>query len=282
MSFTVLSEKPHQALEALAIYRYLTAKQLVQLGIAASETVARDHVLKKLKQGRYPLIGTKDFGRWPGYGRLPHVHYLTPRGVKHLAETNSIPEKDIKYPKGGVQFTRDLFHRLGTIDCYIALRRWAENNGYKVDCADLYFDKNNTTRGNSKICASQLNLGPRRIIEPDGIFILKRGDTHAPIIVEMHHGDNTARIAQQLNHHAYGIQFGALPKKYGVAVNPIILSVHQHEHIMRSVQKRLREAQGFDKFMNGFIFNTLEQVRNNFTNGWSYANLKPALIFEGK
>jgi len=282
MSFTVLSERPHQALEALVIYRYLTAQQLVRLGIAASDTVARDHVLKKLKAGRYPFVGTKDFGKWPGYGRLPHVHYLMPRGVKYLVEANGVSEKTIKYPKGGVQFTRDLFHRLGTIDCHIALRSWVENNGYEISHADLYFDKNNASRGNGKICASQLDLGLRGTIEPDGIFILKRGDTLAPIIVEMHHGDNTARIAKQLNNHAYGIQLGALPKKYDLAVNPIILSVHKHEHIMRSVQKRLREANGFDKFMKGFVFNTLEQVQNDFTKGWSYADMKLALIFTGK
>ena len=280
MSFTVLSERPHQALEALAIYRYLTAKQLVRIGIAASDTVARDHVLKKLKAGRYPFIGTKDFGQWPGYGRLPHVHYLTPRGVKYLAEAQGVTEKTIKYPKGGVQFTRDLFHRLGTIDCHIAIRQWARKNGYDIDQADLYFDKNNAQRGNNKICATRLNLGPRGIIEPDGILILKRGETIAPIIVEMHHGDNTARIAQQLNNHAYGIQLGALSKKNGINVNPIILSVHKHEHIMRSVQKCLRDADGFDKFMKGFVFNKLEQVQSNFTQGWSYANMKPASIFE--
>ena len=51
---------------------------------------------------------------------------------------------------------------------------------------------------------------------------------------------------------------------------------------MRSVQKRLREAKGFDKFKKGFVFNTLEQVQTDFTDGWSYADMKAALIFAGK
>jgi len=60
MSFTALPENPHRALEALAIHRYLTAKQLVDLGIAASPTVARDHILNRhLKMGRYPLVKPK-------------------------------------------------------------------------------------------------------------------------------------------------------------------------------------------------------------------------------
>ncbi len=279
MGFTVLSERPHQALEALAIYRYLTVKQLVQLGIAASENVARDHVLKKLKSGRYPLVGVKDFGRWPGYGRLPHVHYLTPRGVKYLAQANGVPESSIRFPKGGVQFTRDLFHRLGTIDIHIALRLWAAANDYEISRADLYFDKEAGSRSVAKVCATRLDLQDRGMIEPDGIFILKRGNQVIPLIVEMHHSDNTARIAQQLNNQAYGIYIGALQKKYACSVNPIVLSVYDKAHIMPFVQKRLREAEGFDAYMQGFIFNTLERVRTNITKGWSYADKTSADIF---
>lgn len=279
MTFTVLPENPHRALEALAVYRYLTAKQLVRLGVAASVTVARDHVLKKLKAGRYPFIGTKDFGRWPGYGRIPHVHYLTPRGVKYLAEVSGVPESSIKYPKGGVQFTRDLFHRLGTIDGYIALRTWAEANDYEISRADLYFDKTKGTRGQNQVCASRLELGPRGIIEPDGIFILTQGETKVPFILEFHHSDNTTRIAQQLNNHAYGIYLGALRQKYGIAINPIILSVYEHEAVMLSVMKRLRDAEGFDAFIKGFVFNTIARVRSDFTQGWRYADEFKASVF---
>lgn len=282
MSFTVLPQNPHKALEALAIYRYLTVKQIVRLGIAASDTVARDHVLKKLKAGRYPLIGTKDFGRWPGYGRLPHIHYLTARGVKYLAQVDGVCESTILYPKGGVQFTRDLFHRIGTIDIHIGLRLWAAQNGYDIIEADLYFDKKAPSRGQAQICASRLELGVKGMIEPDGIFILKRGETIVPIIAEMHHSGNTGRIAEQLNKHAYVIYTGAIRQKYGINVNPIVLSVHEKKHIMLSVQKRLKGAEGFDAFMKGFVFNTVEQIRDKFSKGWSYADQTQAMTFSGK
>ena len=48
---------------------------------------------------------------------------------------------------------------------------------------------------------------------------------------------------------------------------------------MRSVQKRLRDAKGFDKFMKGFAFNTLAQVKDNIAQGWVYADQQPAYIF---
>ena len=280
MSFTVLSEKPHQALEALTIYRYLTAKQFVSLGIAASPTVARDHVLKKLKQGRYPLIKTKDFGRWPGYGRLPHIHYLSQRGVKYLAEINTVSERSIRYPKGGVQFTRDLFHRIAVIDCHIAIRQWAKENGFEVTQSALYFDKRGAQRGQGQICDTRLDLGNMGMIEPDGIFVLKFDDFILPLILEVHRYPDSGRIAQQLNKHGYGIHIGSLNSKYGVAVSPIILSVHEHEHSMLSVQKRLSEAKGFESFEQGYIFNTVEQFKTDMTTGWKYACMKPALLFE--
>jgi len=282
MSFLVLSERPHQALEALATYRYLTAKQLVSLGIAASPTVARDHVLSKLKQGRYPLVKTKDFGRWPGYGRLPHIHYLSPRGVKYLAEVNAVPEKSIRYPKGGVQFTRDLFHRIAVIDCHIAIRKWAEQQGYEITHAALYFDKHGAQRGQGQVCDTRLELGNMGIIEPDGIFVLRRDEFVVPLILEVHRYPDSKRIAEQLSKHGYGIHIGALNAIYSLGVSPIILSVHEQEYSMLSAQKRLRDAPGFEPFSQGFVFNTVDQVKTDLTKGWGYANMKPTIIFSGQ
>ena len=118
------------------------------------------------------------------------------------------------------------------------------------------------------------------MIEPDGIFVLKFDDFILPLILEVHRYPDSGRIAQQLNKHGYGIHIGSLNSKYGVAVSPIILSVHEHEHSMLSVQKRLSEAKGFESFEQGYIFNTVEQFKTDMTTGWKYACMKPALLFE--
>jgi len=283
MSFTVLSERPHQALEALAIYRYLTSQQIVDLGISASRTVARDHVLRKLKQGRYPLIKTHDFGRWPGYGKIPHIHYLSPRGVKYLADINSISEKTIRYPKGGVQFTRDLFHRIAVIDCYIALRKWSNTNGYSFIHTALYFDKHGAQRGTGQVSDTRLELGHMGIIEPDGIFVLKRDGFVLPLILEVHRYPDSQRIAEQLNRHGYGLHIGALTAKYNdLKVSPVILSVHEKESSMRGAQKRLREADGFEPFSKGFVFNTVQQMKSVISQSWEYADGRALQIFSSE
>jgi len=280
MSFTSLPENPHRALEALAVHRYLTAKHLVDLGIAASPTVARDHILKRhLKLGRYPLVKTKDFGRWPGYGRLPHIHYLTERGAKYLREFSDDPKTSVRFPKGGVQFTRDLFHRIAVIDCHIAIRKWAAISGFEITLTTLYYDKQGAQRGKGQVCDTRLEIGNMGFIEPDAIFCLKRGEIVIPLILEVHRFPDTGRIAEQLNKHGYGVHLGALNHKYDIRVNPIVLSVHEHERTLIGTRKRLAEAPGFEPFLPGFVFNTVEQVKADISKDWSYANMKNAYIF---
>lgn len=283
MSFTALPENPHRALEAFAIHRYLTAKHLVDLGIAASPTVARDHILKRhLKLGRYPLVKTKDFGRWPGIGRIPHIHYMTERGAKYLREFSDDPETPIRFPKGGVQFTRDVFHRIAVIDCHIAIRKWAEANGYEITLTALYYDKQGAQRGRGQICDTRLEIGNMGFIEPDGIFCLKKDDFELPVILEVHRFPDTGRITEQLNKHGFALHLRAMKNKYSLSKDPILLSVHEHKHTMLSTQKRLTEAPGFEAFLPGFVFSTVEQVKTDITKGWSYANMKNAYIFAGE
>jgi len=50
-----LSAKPTEALMALSIYRFLTVKQFVKLGIGASEASVRKNILPKLHRSRKPL-----------------------------------------------------------------------------------------------------------------------------------------------------------------------------------------------------------------------------------
>jgi hypothetical protein len=278
MSFTALPENPLRALEALAIYRYLTAKQLVALDIAASPTVARDHVVRHLKRGRSPLIKTHDFGRWPAYGRLPHIHYLTAKGASCLCEYKGLPANSVRYPKGGVQFTRDIFHRMALIDSHIALRKWAQGNEFSIDFSYQYFDKTGSLQG--QICDTRLDLDGGDFIEPDGLFCLSKDKFKLPISLEVHRYPDTGRIAEQLQKNAFAIHSQSMASKYGLGVNNIVLSVHEQANTMKAVQKRVLEAPGFDAYLPGFLFNTLAQVKEDFTKGWTFADTTPAPHFE--
>ena len=220
-----------------------------------------------MKLGRYPLVKTHDFGRWPGYGRLPHIHYLTERGAKYLREFSADPEKKIKFPKGGVQFTRDLFHRIAVIDCHIAIRKWAKSNGFEFTLTALYYDKQGAQRGRGQICDTRLDIGNMGFIEPDAIFCLEKDDFVLPIILEAHRFPDTGRITEQLNKHGYALHLRAMKNKYNLSKDPVLLSVHEHEHTKLSTQKRLIKADGFEQFLPGFVFNTVEQIKADISMG---------------
>jgi len=282
MTFDVLPENPHRALEALSIYRYLTARQLVDLGIAASDTVARDHVLRHLKKGRFPLVKSKDFGLWPGYGRLPHIHYLTPRGAKYVADHRGVSVNEIRYPKGGVQYLKDFFHRLATIDCHIAIRNWAKDNELEVQFSHHYFDKTGSQRRTptGQKSHTRLDLHNGSYIEPDVLLCLTKADYTLPLALEVHKFPDTKRIAEQLQRNALAIYQNSMAVKYGLDVSNIVLSVHQDAKTMKRVQSLLMQAHGFEHYIQGFLFNTVEQVKDDISMGWNYADGKSAYIFE--
>ena len=116
-----LPNEPRQALEALAMFRFVTTQQFVRLGIGASDTVVRDYVLNRLEKRVRPLAKSKKLGRW-----LPKIHYMTQYGALELAEMYKLPIEEISYPKGQVQFS-EMFarHRFAQIDFHIGLRQWA-------------------------------------------------------------------------------------------------------------------------------------------------------------
>jgi len=207
---------------------------------------------------------------------------MTERGAKYLREFSDDPEKLIRYPKGGVQFTRDLFHRIAVIDCHIAIRKWAEVNGFEITLTALYYDKQGAQRVRGQVCDTRLEIGNMDFIEPDGIFCLRKDDFVLPVILEVHRFPDTGRIVKQLNKHGLALHLRAMKNKYSLSKDPVLLSVHEHKHTKLSTQKRLTEAPGFETYLPGFVFNTVEQVKTDITQGWRYANMKSAYIFAGK
>ncbi len=285
MRFVTLPENPHRTLEALAIYRYLTSQQISDLGLATTPTVVRDHILKShLKKGRSPLVKSKDFGLWPGYGKLPHIHYMTPEGANYLADYSGVDVDEIRYPKGGVQYRADFFHRLSTIDCHIALRKWAAANDLKVNFSHLYFDKTGSQRGSGpkQVSDARLDLGNGGFIVPDIVTCFNREDYILPLVLEVHRHPDTKEIAQQLQRNATAIYAGAMAAKYDLPINNLVLSVHEKPEVMKRVMTLLMQIPNFENYIDGFLFNTVEQVKTDITQGWAYANMKPTLIFAGQ
>ena len=129
-------------LEALATYRFMTAKQLVKAGVSISLPHVRT-VLRKLQKKRPALVAGLDFGALPIEGKLARMHWLTPYGADVLEEMHG-GSVTFDVPKKVRLFRHDYAHRRATVDTLISFRQWAKSAGADVDLFILI-----TTRGGS-------------------------------------------------------------------------------------------------------------------------------------
>ena len=277
----ILSNTQLNTLEALKTFRYLTTKQLVKIGIAQTEKSIRDKILPRLRVKPYPLIKSADFGFVAGVGRLPQLHYLTKRGALALADLHGVGLDQIPYPIGTIQFSRDYFHRVAFIDLHIALEQYAQQTEQTVCFFHSYFDSSgNQRQANSQLVRdTQVRLNNETII-PDGNFMLKMQDGEKRLFtLELHRGNNTKRIIQQLETHARLIENECLPEKYKHPYDNYVLSVYDHQGTQHAVQRRFLENKRLNAFQAHFGFNHLDHLQADFSQLWQYANKQAFSVF---
>jgi len=274
----VLPPEPRKALVALSVFRFLTPKQLVKMEIAASEPVIRNYVLSTLEKRARPLAKSKKIGKF-----LPHVHYLTKHGAEELAKLYKRPIEEIPYPKGQVQFG-EIFakHRFAQIDFHIGVREWAHRRGdTEILFADLDFDVIGSRRHGTFEEKSRINLqGGDDFVIADGIFGVERQGQAAVYILEVHRATETTRVARQIARYMDVIKGREIMYKYRVEVSPLVCSVHTKERVLKGTKAHLLNQPEFEAFRGAFIFNTAEQLEKDFSQGWHFADDKPAYPFE--
>lgn len=274
----VLPPEPRKALIALSIFRFLTAQQFVRLGVAKSDTVMRDYVLQRL-EGRYrPLAKSKKIGQF-----LPKVHHLTKHGAEELAEMYRLPVEEFPYPKGAVQFG-ELFarHRFAQVDFHIGLRLWAQTwENTEVLFADMDFDNTGSAIKGNLVRKSEIHLpGSDKPVIADGIFGLQAEDHQRIYVLEVHRTTQTKAVAIQIQRYMDVLESGAVGFKYSMQTSPLICSVHTKDNVLKGVKEHLLNTPNFEAFKGAFLFNTTEQLKEDFTAGWTFADDSPAEPFK--
>ena len=283
MSFAYYTEHQQKALEALALYRFLTPAQFVKLGIAASADAVRKNVLRPLSIRNKNPIRSQDVGRFMG---ASHIWCLTENGVKDLANAWKMPVEKIPYPKGGIQFGSQYFHRVAQIDFHIHLRLWAREIGAEVLLSDLDFIMKGAQRldGQTSVCKVTMEDGSFYI--PDGIFGFRFENNLFLYALEVHHTMSTQRIVAKLQNYYKILMEGAISAKYNYNLNCYVLNVFEQERLTKDhaknvqlaknkmgyVKDRLLADQYFAPFQPAFLFNTMESVRADITQGWTRAD----------
>jgi len=272
-----LPPKPTEALVALSIYKFLTVKQFVKLGIGASEASVRKNILPKLHRSRKPLAKKKKLGL-----QLPHVHYLTEHGAKYLAELYKLSVEEIPYPKGQVQFSETLAeHRFAQVNFHIGFRHWAESySDIEILFADMDFDVTGSKRKGTFISKTELRVPHSNVpIKPDGMFGIERNGLPLIYALEVHRTTQTKRVITQIKRYMEVLETGAAASKYGLETSPLICSVHMKGNVLKGVKTALCNTSSFAAFKGAFLFNTFENVANDLTQGWTFADDTPANPF---
>lgn len=252
----IIPNSQAKTIMALGRYHYLTRQQLEGLGIAGRSGLYA--ALRDLGAGKCPLVGKRDLGVIPRAGRLPHLYFLTPRGAKLLAKTLDCPLDSIRYPKKAVMFTHDFQHRVNSIDCNIALNKWAGYSGGNIEFVDTYFTHPKTViippNDDCLIpdMVAMINTQPDRI-----------SDKHRYLIAfEIYNQTRTGRVVQQLQKHAAVIRSGALNDAYGFTQRSYrLVCVFDTEGNMKLVQKRLVGMNGYREIAKAIRFVTLADSR---------------------
>ena len=270
-------------MEALATYHFLTASQMVRLGISASIKSLQGTSLTKLTNGTPRLVEALKHKLPPPQGALPWIYYLTDRGARELRESRlGEPLSRIRYPKSSkVYFAKDYYHRVACIDFHIALRQWADSADMPIEFYDYDFDRVKYSGNTSRTFAKNyIKLNRGSFIADAAFRFLHDGKTRL-CLLEFHNKANPKAVATQLDQHIDAFKQGVVREKYKQPKNHFVLSVHKEQSILDTTIGYLMGMKDFrENFMPGFHFNTLDRVKESFTNGWIMANGERSFLFE--
>lgn len=268
------SERQTQILEALWTFQYLTTKQIAKI-----QRVKHPHyinrVIKKLSSGKKPLLGSRGMGIAPAHGKLWNVHYLTQYGMEFVRDELGNYEEDIKYVRSrGNIFERDYFHRIYTIDFFIAYYQWLAKHDYFAEFFSYYFEKEGSNRNRhntSSRAVNTLTIGEDRIT-PDGIAAFSTPRRRYLFLFEQHNGKDTKRAMRQLYGHVQALAEGSANEKYDYPHWVRVFYVFEHESSLKAVMERFRENPWIRGFDSHFLFKNTQELEQDFFSGWRRAS----------
>ncbi len=256
-------------LEALATYRYMTAGQMVRVGVSKSLTHLRG-VLRKLQKKRPALIVGLDFGVQPGEGKLPRMHALTPYGADVLEEMHG-GSVTFAVSKKVRMFRHDYAHRRETVDILIAFRQWSKSVGADVDFVHTYYDPRRKRDGKLAPCTRVVWEGGW--IDADAVFNFTMPDGAGRLCaLEVCRGRRTKELEQKLDTYLKAVSQAAFETTFAAEHEVRALLVFSEERALELMKKRVGALPYFKEFQTVFFIKTLDEVGDDFLNNWQHFN----------
>jgi protein involved in plasmid replication-relaxation len=271
-----LSPVGEAVLRALAEYRYLTAQQMLDIGVAKD----RGHLGKVLngfltvtkregsRERRPKEIGELDYGVRVGRGRLPRIYYLAKRGAELLEffDPDSAP---VPYPPRVRRRGSDYFHQLYTVDFHIALRQWADAEGQNLTWLQ-YFDWWPAADKERQHPVTLLKLEEKNIVA-DAVFRLRDdAGKERTFAFEMANGMDTGRVVKQMQNYCVGLEDESISNALGLGRQALrIIYVFEHRRLLELVQKRANSNPLLQDYEPHFFLSDRESLAaENLQKGW--------------
>lgn len=272
-----------KVLEALATYQYLTPSLVVMIKIlthrgAAVRRTAREQLFPQLVGRR--LVDWRTFPFPNSLKSKDNLYCLNARGARFLGELWGVDPKEIRYPSNIQKLRQDIDHRVALVKFHIQFMHWLRDADGICDAFDRYFGRvaNPKPHRRGLVSATTVFHQDGKIV-PDAIVKFSANGVERLCAVEIHHNDRTGRIIQQLTGYLPALQERAISLRYGYEGMPFILSIFDEANVLELTKKRFLGSKALAPASKGFLFNTLEQVCDDITQGWHYANGKEARIF---
>ena len=269
-----LTETQIRILEELARYKFLTAAQMVRLGIT-SQLPSIYRASKPLTEGRSALVGKKEFPPTPGLGRPSAIYYLRDKGARFLTDALHHRPDRIRMTKNTqTLFARDYTHRIQTLDFHIAWSTYAAGRDFETFPFVTYFDFEGSNHGGERRLRAQTRMEvegfANGFIVPDAHFGYRDPATGRDqfFLVEIARKRDTGYIMRQILGHAMAINQGSSLQVFHPKILPRVLYVFEIEGTMKSAVARFRNDPNFGALHEWFAFGTIDDAVTNFESAW--------------
>jgi hypothetical protein len=264
-------------LEAVATYRFLTAGQLLRLGVTSERTHLYD-TLRTLKHGRGALQELA-FGAIPGVGRLASFYMLTPRGAMLLQACSRDAEPPLVHRKP-VTARNDYFHRVRCVDFHITARRWMEAHDMRLDFFHTYYDPHTAVGKGRSRQRTTIDLS-RGTFTSDAVFAFTDPQGVQRLCTfELYNAHRTKRVVTQLEPYLDAIAEEAVERAYaheGGAARYLV--VFDDPAGLRLACARLSSLAGFAAERESFYLATCEAVERDFLRAWQRLDGEQVTLF---
>jgi len=248
-------------LQQLARYKYLSVWQWYMLWYAYS-TKTLYKKLKLLEEKN--LIGKKCYKYHPQRGRSENIYHLTTQGAEYLIIHTKKPLQGMHITKHPKLLSNDYDHRKKTITAHILMDLACDNLSLSRYRYYHYFQKRKKQQGFPQT-ATKLKVWDDIII-PDSIALLSPTQAKKQkslLIIEIHKGQRVKKILEQLKPYAKIIASGVAWTEFGVATNPYVLVLFEHESTLLSTLEIMSQDSYYTNLKDHFLFKTFESLQKD-------------------